>query len=212
MASEGNFISEYIVPMFQKGSIGVCIDIGAYDPIWINNSIELENLGWRCYCIEPNPHCIPALKSVRKNVLEYAIGATNKDNVDFYINYVDPLPHHSRHLGEAGYTGINKIPTSQAGVVTVEKVKLRTFEWVMENEIKEEHVDVISIDVEGNEMDVLATLDVSRWLPKVVICENSNNNIEQHNWFEMMGFGKIKRHCDNDIYVRLSEIRLRVGK
>ena len=211
MASDGNFITEFVIPLFPKGAAGICIDIGAYDPEWINNSIELEQIGWTCYCIEPNPHCIPALKAKRPHVLEYAVGDRNEDDVEFNIYHAYPLPHHPEHLGEAGYTGILKHPEIQGLTLTTEKVKLRTFEWLMENEIKEPHVDFISIDVEGNEMAVLSTLDVSRWRPKVIVCENSHSDKEQHDWFERNGFGMIKRHCDNDIYVRLSEINLRIG-
>jgi FkbM family methyltransferase len=212
MASEGNFISEFVIPMFPKGSIGVCLDIGAYDPEWINNSIELEELGWTCYCIEPNPHCIPALKAKRKHVLEYAIGDKNEDNVDFYVYHVDTA--WAGPLGEAAGTGI-KPPTDGDKAlypITMEKVKIRTFEWLMENEVHEDYIDVISIDVEGSEMEILSTIDVSRWKPKVIICENIGEFKEQHDWFERMGFGRIKRVAFNDIYVRLSEIQLKVGK
>ena len=211
MASEGRFVAEYILPMFPKGLSGVCVDIGAYHPEWINNSIEFENLGWRCYCIEPNPNCIPLLKEKRKFVLEYAVGDFNKDDVDFYVIKTDILPHHEQHLGEAGSTLLLNNGKVDSLTKTVVKVKERTFQWLMENEIKEERVDVISIDVEGNEMAVLSTLDVSKYGIKVVICENSYNDKEQENWFERNGFGMIKRFCDNNIYVKLSEIRLKVG-
>jgi FkbM family methyltransferase len=212
MSSEGNFISEFVIPMFPKGGIGVCVDIGAYDPEWINNSIELEERGWECFCIEPNPHCIPALKEKRKHVLQYAVGDTNEDNVDFYIAYSEPQAHHVAHLGEAGSTLISNNGKVDSLSKSVAKVKLRTFEWLMENEIRRPTVDVISIDVEGNELAVLSTIDVSRWLPKVIICENSFNDEKQYEWFERNGFGRIKRHCENDIYVRLSEINLRIGR
>jgi len=212
VASEGNFISEFVLPMFPQGAKGVCLDIGAYDPYWINNSIEFEELGWRCYCVEPNPDCIPALRAKRPNVLEYAVGSSNEDNVDFYIVKSEILPHHELHLGEADSSLIpdnGKISNLDKRVV---KVKVRTFEWLMENEVKEGHVDVISIDVEGNEMAVLFTLDVSRWGVKVIICENSFHDKVQEEWFERNGFGRIKRFCENDIYVKLSEIYLKVGK
>lgn len=210
MSSEGNFMSEFVIPMFPKGGIGVCLDIGAYDPYWINNSIELEEIGWTCYCIEPNPHCIPTLKTFRKHVLEYAVGSENLDGVDFYI--FEFCKETAGPLGEASRTGL-LAPTPLDGCIpTVEKVKLRTFEWLMENEIHEDHIDVLCIDAEGSEMDILSTLDVSKWNPKVVVIENVNNSEDQHDWFERMGYGRIKRVSFNDIYVRLSEIRLKVGK
>jgi FkbM family methyltransferase len=210
MPSEGNFMSEFVIPMFPKDSIGVCLDIGAYDPEWINNSIELENLGWTCYCIEPNPHCIPALKAKRKNVLEYAVGDRNEDGVDFYVCYTSE--HIAGPLGEAAGTGLILHDEMLPYPVTTEKVNVRTFEWLMDNEIHEDHIDIICIDVEGSEMAVLSTLDVSRWRPKVIVCENILESRDQHDWFERMGFGLLKRVSFNDIYVRMSEIQLKVGK
>lgn len=199
MASEGNFISEYVIPLFPKGMIGVCLDIGAYDPDWINNSIEFEEMGWTCYCIEPNPHCIPALKARRKHVLEYAVGDRNEDDVEFYVYHLDP--GFAGPLGEAAGTGIFLHPEMARYDTTRERVKVRTFEWLMDNEIHEDHIDVICIDVEGSEMAVLSTLDTSRWNPKVIVIENIGEAEDQHEWFKRNNYKRIHRSSYNDIYV-----------
>lgn len=60
-------VGEYVLTLF-KGFRGVCVDVGAYEPYWMNNSWIFERIGWDTYCIEPNPNCIEKLKKERKNV------------------------------------------------------------------------------------------------------------------------------------------------
>ena len=52
---------------------GVFLDIGAYEPINISNSYHFEKNNWDVYCFEANTLLIDELKSLRKNVYNYAI-------------------------------------------------------------------------------------------------------------------------------------------
>lgn len=192
---EPKHLMEYILPLFPNNFKGIAIDIGAYDPIWINNTYELEQRGWNCYCIEPNPHMISKLKLHRKNVLEYAVGNRNEDNVNFYI-FQKPI------VNEAGDTGLIYKDSMRKYLTETIKVKLRTFSWLMGEQIHENHIDLLSIDVEGTEMDVLSTFDSIKWQPKVIIIENLSQTIDQHIWFKEHGYTRNNRLVFNDIYVK----------
>jgi FkbM family methyltransferase len=204
--SEG--VAEYVHTLFDVDFKGVCIDIGANDPFWLSNSWLFEHLGWDCYCIEPNPHCIERLKFHRENVLEYAVGKKNEDNVPFFI-YTNLTSDDSGPNRQAGGTGLIDFTHMKDWPKEQVLVKTRTFNWIMEHEIGLEHIDFLSIDVEGSEQDVLSTVDLSIWKPKVVVIENlfgppfymyEENWIPK--WFEERGYKLINRIKFNDIYIK----------
>jgi len=196
--SEG--VAEYVKTLFPKDFKGVCVDVGAYDPKWINNTWIFEKDGWRAYCIEPNPKCIKNLKKERKNVLEYACGSANADNVDLFV-YTVPT------AGEAAGTGLIDHCAGPQGeyhktiFTRKEKVKVRTLDWLMENEIKETNIDYLSIDVERNEMEVLKGIDLARWNVSVLVIENLDNEENQRVYLKNAGYRYIHRITFNDFYM-----------
>lgn len=218
---------EYCMSLFPPGYKGICVDVGAYDPFWISNSWIFEQAGWDTYCIEPNPNCIPKLKQYRKNVLQYACGSENKDDADFFIfrvQYAGPQYDNppENWYGEAAGSGlINHCKDDISGefhstiLKEIVKVKVRTLDWIMENEIKQDHIDYLSIDVERNEMEVLRGINLDRWKPKVIIIESLYNldnygvvdaGVEdpiQSSWLGKFGYKFIHRIPVNDIYIRV---------
>jgi FkbM family methyltransferase len=194
-------VAEYVLTLF-KGFRGVCVDIGAYEPYWMNNSWIFERIGWDTYCIEPNPNCIENLKRERKNVLHYACSDVNQDKATLFI-YKNGI------VGEAGGTGLSNNPLRISYTdkwkadefSEVATVKVRTLNWLMENEIKKEHIDYLSIDVENNEMNVLRGTDLAKWKPKIIVIENINEDQEQIDYLVERGYRRVNRIVFNDIYV-----------
>jgi len=216
-------VAEYVVTLFPEGFKGICVDIGAYDPFWISNSWIFEEAGWDTYCIEPNSARIPKLKQFRKNVLEYACGDHNEDDVNLYIYkapYAGPAdepgntkievgPYEGAMSGEAACTGLIRHSSEQPNqyedfLDRVIKVKVRTLDWLMENEIKQDHIDLLSIDVELNEMTVLKGTDLKRWNPLAIIIENQTpqDEVAQLAWLTELGYSKVNRIGVNDVYTR----------
>ena len=191
-------LAEYVLTLFDDSFIGVCVDIGAYDPFWTSNSWIFEKKGWRTYCIEPNPSRIPILKENRSNVLQYACGAENKDNMDLIV-YVA-----SESVGEAAGTGLQRFPDSYHESIFshTEKVSMRTLDWLMKNKINESTIDYLSIDVERYEMEVLKGITLDLWKPKVLVTEDFNENKTQYNYLTEKNYILVHRINVNDIYIR----------
>jgi len=203
--SEG--VAEYVMTIFPPNFKGVCVEVGAYHPTWISNSWIFEQAGWDTYCIEPNPHCIPALKAERKNVIEFACGAESKDEVDFYI-YKTPwagvrTDNKEVWEGQAADTGLIRHSNAKGKLDEVVKVNVRTLDFILGwNWLPISNINYISIDVEKNEMDVLRGLDLTRWTPFVVVLENEFKTVDQHGWMASYGYRCVKRITVNDVYVR----------
>lgn len=200
-------LPEFIMTLFPKNFKGVCIDVGAFDPLWINNTYIFEQAGWEAYCIEPNPNCLPKLKQYRKNIIQLACGSENKDNVDFHI-YRTPWAGYNEDNrevwdGEGAYTGLIKHEPSNGILQETIKVNVRTLDNILDYHnppIKK--VDYISIDVERNEMEVLRGFTMNWWLPKVIVIENEYKTADQHGWISSYGYRLINRITVNDIYLR----------
>lgn len=205
---------EYVKTLFPPMYPGICVDIGAYDPFWINNSWIFEEIGWDTYCIEPNPNCIPRLKKYRKNVLEYACGSENKDNVELFVfsapNAGPNLKKKEKWKGEAAGTGLSDFRKfngrSEYHISIYDRtvlVKMRTLDWLMENEIKKDKIDVLSIDVECYELEVLKGISLNRWKPKVIIIEDlTPEDTTQRDYIVSRGYRQVHRISVNDIYLK----------
>lgn len=166
--------SKYLISLFPTNFKGVLVDIGAFHGIKLSNSFLFELWGWDTYCIEPNPNNIESLRETREHVLEYACGAENKDNIPLYVFNLND------EVGEAAGTGLLDFRVSSNGNEQLHKdifkrtntVKLRTLDWLMSNEIKQSHIDLLTIDVERYELEVLKGADLLRWKVKVLCIEN----------------------------------------
>jgi len=192
-------VAEYVMVLFPGEFKGICVDVGAYDPMWLSNSWILEQAGWEVHCIEPNPKCIPQLKKLRKYVYECACGEHNEDNVELFVYYNDTA-------GEAAGTGLIKHTDPYAEKIFSHTLttNVRTLDWLMENEIKRDHIDYLSIDVEHNEMAVLRGTDLGRWKPKVIVIESLSDSekAEQREWLKERMYRLVHRIVYNDIYIR----------
>jgi len=203
-ATEG--VPEFVMTQFPDNFRGVCIDVGANDPLWINNSWIFEQKGWDTYCIEPNPNCIPKLKKYRRHVIPFACSDSSPDEpMDFYIYETDwagpNINEESIWKGEAADTGLIQHANSPGTVKKIVKVTVRTLDYILGYfGLPIDHIDYISIDVEKYEMSVLRGLDLTKWKPTIVAIENEHKTIDQHAWLCSYGYKCINRIGVNDIY------------
>lgn len=208
-------VAEYVVSLFPFGFRGVCVDVGAFDPFWISNSWLFEQMGWDTYCIEPNSNCIPRLREFRKNVLEYACSNYIEDDVDLFTFSVPILGDNA----EAAGTGlIDHRLNKDSGVFhttifsRTSKVKVRTLDWLMTEEIKQDRIDYLSIDVERSEMSVLKGISFDIWKPKVIAIENLEESDDQRRYLKRLGYRRVHRIIYNDFYMRNSHYSAMFGK
>ncbi len=191
-------VGEYVFTLFPSEYKGVFVDVGAFHPTLISNSYIFEQNGWYTYCIEPNPSCIDKLKSIRKNVFQYACGNINADDVPFYIYKSDGI------AGEASCTGLIEHDDyySKSMFHHVDYVKLRTLDWLIKHELKIHSIDILSIDVEGTELKVLQGLNLYRYTPTIIIIESIT--LEEHSqqlaFLSKYNYEQIYRISVNDIY------------
>lgn len=193
-------IPEFVATLFPKDFKGVCVDVGACQPKWINNSWIFEQAGWECWCIEPNPSCIAKLREQRKHVLEYACSDQYNDEAMLHVYFALPC------IGEAGGTALVVHEECKDKEVRCVPVRARTLDWLMENEIHQDRIDYLSVDVERTEIKVFHGITLERWNPKVISVEVHQNVTSQYEltdgYLEARGYKKVNRVGFDNIYVR----------
>jgi FkbM family methyltransferase len=196
----GKKVDEVLRSYFPNKLNGVFFDVGAFEPVTISNSYHFEKNDWECYCFEANTQQIPLLKSVRKNVFNYAIADKDKDSVSFHVV--------SNGTWTAGFSAIDisedykKIFRGGIKSVTVITVPQKTLNTVIKQEIPIlNEIDIISIDVEGGEFNVLKGLDLNKYKPKVMVIENVTDDLNIKNYLEEHGYKLDKQFSYNQYYV-----------
>jgi FkbM family methyltransferase len=185
---------------------GVFFDVGAFDPVIISNSYHFEKNGWEVFCFEANPDSVAKLKSQRKNVFNYAISSSNKDIVTFNIVYTmkDWSASFSSISIDEKYKNIfgwnDKWETKQI------KVEQKTLNSILDSEINVSKIDILSIDVEGGELNVLKGLDIQKYSPQIILVENVANDNELDEFIKGYGYSLDQKLSYNYFYKLYKDI------
>ena len=164
-AYQDYFLDKFI---FCKKEGGFFLDIGGNDPVKINNTYFFEkNRGWTGLAFEPMPDLREKWKDTRvTECLPYALGS--KDGETEFCEYEDH--YMSGFSDEVDYDG--KVKSRW-------KVPVRRLAGILEERgIK--HVDFVSLDVEGAEIEVLKGIDFSCVEIDCFIIENNKGFMREH--------------------------------
>lgn len=159
---------------FKKKATGFYIEIGAFDGVKLSNTYFFECIGWTGLLVEPQPLQFEKLIVNRPNSLcENVCISTSKE--DAVLNIVKEEAYETWSF--ISKKGENESP--DIGFETSKiNVKCKTINELIPNEISS--IDFISIDVEGMEMEVLKTLDIAKYKPRIILLENPNNEINEY--------------------------------
>jgi FkbM family methyltransferase len=155
----------------------VYCEIGANHPIQTSGTYLLSRLhGATGVLVEANPHLIATLREKRPNdkIVNCAITATHRGLVDLFIHAKNELSsldinHIDRFRNFGGKDGIVES-------ISIEAIDINSF---MENLPEAEKIDFLSIDVEGEDFEILKALQ-PRFCPSLIQCEH-NGEIEKFN-------------------------------
>ena|ERR1700733_14551923 len=144
------------------------LDIGTNHPIIGNNTYYFYMRGSKGVCVEPDPgyHALIGKKRGRDVVLQAGIGCEEEAEALLYI-----FPHpYSGWNTFSGEEAINRRKESGVAFVNTLKIPLVTINSVIEKHF-DPHPNFISIDVEGMDLDILRSLDFTRFRPEVICAE-----------------------------------------
>ena len=153
------------------------LDIGANDPIHGNNTYLFYENGSSGVCVEPDPAIFENLSRTRERDTCLNVGITfdDKKEADFYVFPIPALNTLSKK--EAEYREKN-------GSYKVEKIiriPLKTINEVIEENFSKTP-DLVSLDVEGIDLEIIKSLDFDKYRPFAFCVETisySENRTEQ---------------------------------
>lgn len=160
---------------------GVFIDIGAHDGISLSNTYFFEkNLGWKGICIEPIPEVFAALQGNRTcSCLQGCIGAKNERGAPF-LRISGPLEMFSGLINKYDPQHLSRIERElkeYGGTCKLIKVDCYRLNDLLEmNGLT--HVDFMSIDTEGGELEILKSIDFDKFQIDVITVENNYKDPE----------------------------------
>lgn len=162
--------------LFKKKEGGFFVEVGCIDGKRFSNTLCFEEKGWRGLCVEAHAGYIELLKLNRPNsiVCHCAVGEKDEEQVAFYANSRGSLSTLDRSLEnyfksafEGYFTGFEK-----------QIVQKRTLDSLfIEHSI--ENIDILSLDVEGYEVNVLKGLNLRKYRPQVLVIESDNAKHEK---------------------------------
>lgn len=161
-------LDKIICNIFKKKIKGIYIDVGCHHPFINNNTYLLNKRGWKGINIDLDFNSIDMFNFFRSTDYNQKIALSN------YKGFSNLYFFHNR----AAKNTISK----QSGVEAkeIKKIEVDTLDNIIKKckfEIKE--IDFLSIDVEGNELNVLKGLNFKKFKPKVVVLEYIKPSIKE---------------------------------
>jgi FkbM family methyltransferase len=211
MAAEGD-IDRYVRDKYlPDGQPGVLIEVGAAGPEHLSIGRSFRELRWRVISIEPNPAFCETHRKAGNEVLQYACGDCDADDVPFAVIDCDgleymgaPVTYESfSSLGMRGefarmYERERRAGWSERAIT----VSVRRLDTILHEHMPTlQVVEVLAVDVEGWEVEVMKGFSLERYRPRVVILENLFSDSAYHDHMRGRGYRLADRLPPNEIYL-----------
>lgn len=183
-----NKIDWMLDKIFKRKENGFFIEAGASDGIKQSNTMFLEFYrNWRGVLIEPIYELYEQCKqnrSAKTNSYNYAlVSSANKETVDLCWS-----PESYGLLGfvnEETNNVSDKLFKMRGSPIVNREVQATTLNNILVAEKLEEiKIDLLSLDVEGYELEVLKGLDLKKWNIEYILVEELQKNDEVKNYLE----------------------------
>ena len=153
--------------IFKDKKKGIYIDIGCHHPLINNNTYILYKRGWNGINVDLDFSSIEMFNFFRPNDFNCKVALSNKKGESDLFFFHNRAPKNT----------LNKI--NGKGAKLVKKIKTDTLDNIIkQSKLSIKKIDFLTIDVEGNELNVLRGFDLNKYEPKVIVLEliNKKNN------------------------------------
>jgi len=188
---------------FAERTEGFFLEVGARLPFLGSQTWHLERRGWRGILVEPIPEQAEALRRERpgSQVFEAACSSPDKrGTADFHIADLPGWSSLERYAHPEPETRRVYRQTIQVAVRTVDEILA---------ECGDPHVDFVSVDTEGTEVDVLRGFDLERHRPDLVLVEDYRYGLATHRHLTGRGYRLAHRTDPNSWYMPKDSPRMR---
>jgi FkbM family methyltransferase len=174
---------------FGRRPGGFFVEVGANHPTRYSQTWFFEQRGWKGLLVEPLSQKAALLRAHRpgSRVFQNAVAAPEKRG-------------RARFQLAAGDDMLSALGGLEGVASDSEEVEVRTLDDILA-EAGDPKIDLLSIDVEGWELDVLKGFSIRRHQPKVVLLEDHLQSLDVHRHMTAQGYRLVKRTGCNNWYV-----------
>jgi FkbM family methyltransferase len=186
-----DFEAPLVREFFRDRPRGFFVEVGANDPKKDSQSWHLEQAGWTGILVEPLPDLAAELRRQRTaQVFEVACSSPDRAGQVMRLHVAGPFSSFDPNLAVTGMRADRVID-----------VKVRTLNDVLSEGNAQVPIDLMSVDVEGHELEVLSGFDFARWKPRLVLLEDHVSSLDKHHFMVRAGYALMRRTGLNGWYV-----------
>jgi FkbM family methyltransferase len=151
----------------NKQEPGFYVDVGAHHPFRFSNTYRFYKQGWSGLNIEANPDALALFERYRPRDL----------NLQCLVAEEDGVEHEYILFGEGAYNTANPASRDNLASMGIHATHAITLRSRRLDSLLEEHlpsgrdITLLSVDVEGLDLQVLRSNDWTRFRPEVVVTE-----------------------------------------
>lgn len=155
---------------FKNQEDGFFVEIGAFDGLQGSNCYHFEKfMNWKGIAIEASPTQFNKLKKNRNCQLHNVALSSIKKEVEFY-EVIEGFTQMSGINNTNYQDSFNRIINKSKSKINKIKTHSTVFSEIIPNN---QIIDLLSIDIEGNEFEVLSSINYNIYQIKVIILENN---------------------------------------
>jgi FkbM family methyltransferase len=170
---------------------GFYVDVGSADGIQNSNTYVFDRLGWKGICIDPFP---TNMEKRTCQMFRQPVFSESGKKVQFRV------------AGENGgiVDTMNRYKDSNSQAPLVEFVTA-TLDEILEKAKAPRHIDYLSIDVEGAELNVLQGFSLNNYEVDALTIEHNNEPVKRAGMRQLLernGYERVRSWVVDDWYVR----------
>lgn len=170
---------------------GYFVEVGANEPEKESQSFHLEREGWTGVLVEPQPDLAEKLRKRRRaQVFEAACSSPMQAGSHMTLYVLGPYSSFDPALAVTGLRPEQEI-----------EVPVRTLDDILHEANAPHPFDLLSVDVEGHELEVLRGFDLDYWHPRLILLEDHVTSLDKHRFLTAAGYRLMRRTGLNGWYV-----------
>lgn len=176
--------------LFRSKPTGFYVDIGAHHPKRYSNTHKLYKQGWHGINIDANPTSMIFFQYFRRRDINLCLGVGPNDSTLDYHQFSEPAVNtfsiedaeKQKQKKWNTYLGSKKIPVKTINSILSDHLSPNTT------------IDLLNIDIEGLDLEVLKSLNLSKYRPNTIVIEDHQfnadrpQNSEIHNFLTKAGY------------------------
>jgi len=167
--------------LLGKKTNGFAIEIGAFDGLHLSNVYSLEKIGWDTMNIEPNPKMFKEVEINRPDSLNINCAVVSDKSIKKIKFYAEEIGV----LSGCSYDEIDvERRYSNRGLAYAKPMEINVLaktldQLLIENKLGSQKINLVSIDVEGFELEVLNGIDFDRVIIGMIIIESNSDEFDK---------------------------------